>query len=154
MPSSFKSMSNVFDIPICNSTKDDYCILEIIVDYDIFKISDLDICPKSCWRLQYKAKLDFWGWKQIQYKENHTCSIDISYAPPVLEVYEEYFIYDFIGMIGSVGGTLGMFIASHFIMLFFLYLTFFTPLKLIFYKKGDRKSQLHEICRKLPHVKT
>ena len=28
------------------------------------------------------------------------------------------------------------------------------PLKSISFKKGARKSRLHEICRKLPHVKT
>ena len=131
MPSSFKSVDNVFDIPICNSTNDDYCILEMIIEYfDIFKSSDLDICPKSCSRLQYKAKLDSWGWKQ--YKENHTCSIDISYAPPVLEVYEEYFIYDFIGMIGSVGGTLGMFIGFSFYNAFLSLLNFFHTIKVHF----------------------
>ena len=35
-------------------------------------------------------------------------------------VYEEYLIYDAIGMIGSVGGTLGMLIQS----LFFVILVF------------------------------
>ena len=34
--------------------------------------------------------------------------------PQVLTIYQEYLIYDSIGMIGSVGGTLGMFIGFSF----------------------------------------
>ena len=34
--------------------------------------------------------------------------------PQVLTIYQEYLIYDGIGMIGSVGGTLGMFIGFSF----------------------------------------
>ena len=34
--------------------------------------------------------------------------------PQVSTIYQEYLIYDGIGMIGSVGGTLGMFIGFSF----------------------------------------
>ena len=34
--------------------------------------------------------------------------------PQVLTIYQEYLIYDGIGMIGSVGGSLGMFIGFSF----------------------------------------
>ena len=38
-----------------------------------------------------------------------------NFAPPKTEtVHEEYLIYDAIGLIGSVGGTLGMFIGFSF----------------------------------------
>ena len=36
------------------------------------------------------------------------------------KVYEEYLIFDAIGMIGSVGGTLGMFIGFSMIGSYFL----------------------------------
>ena len=39
-------------------------------------------------------------------------------VPEYVTTYEEYLIYDVIGMIGSVGGTLGMFIGFSFENLF------------------------------------
>ena len=44
-------------------------------------------------------------------------NIEMTYQfvrPEYVEVHEEYVIYDAIGMIGSVGGTLGMFIGFSF----------------------------------------
>ena len=35
-------------------------------------------------------------------------------APGVMKVSEEYLIYDFIGAVGSIGGTLGLFIGFSF----------------------------------------
>ena len=38
-------------------------------------------------------------------------TINLRYAPPVkAKVYQEYLIYNFFDMFGSVGGTLGVFI--------------------------------------------
>ena len=39
-------------------------------------------------------------------------------VPEYVTTNEEYLIYDVIGMIGSVGGTLGMFIGFSFVNLF------------------------------------
>ena len=36
------------------------------------------------------------------------------FAIGVVTIYEEYLIYDFIGMVASVGGTIGMFIGFSF----------------------------------------
>ena len=76
-----------------------------------YHIIETEICQKSCSILQYLGK--------VQYKEeaSDTHSVEFKYRFAYLrsvKVYEEYFIYDEIGLIGSVGGTLGMFIGFSF----------------------------------------
>ena len=121
MPSSFKSLGKVLDdLSTCNSTFEEYCILEI----GNIKVQDNSlICPKSCSILEYKATIDFWSYKDESY--NHTATISMRYSPKVMRVYEEYLIYDLIGMTGSVGGTLGMFIGFSFYNVFLGILDFF-----------------------------
>ena len=66
--------------------------------------------PKTCTILQYSGDLE------SQEKSNSPevyFSYDIS-SPGTVVVYEEYLIYDTIGLIGSVGGTMGMFIGFSF----------------------------------------
>ena len=71
-------------------------------------------CPKPCSIVQYTGRLDAWdSWSR--YDNDSTISapftLHIRFAPPVnAKVYEEYLIYDIFGLIGTVGGTLGIFI--------------------------------------------
>ena len=56
-------------------------------------------------------------------------------------VYEEYFIYNTMGMIGSIGGTFGMFIGfsvTGFISSVIEFLKKFKPARRI-YNSGDKK---------------
>ena len=70
-------------------------------------------CKKSCQILQYEGKVVVdkpysWGeknWASFAYEIN---------PPERLTVYQEYVVYDAIGIIGSVGGTLGLFIGFSF----------------------------------------
>ena len=60
---------------------------------------------------------------------NHTTHFSYSIkAPATMRVNEEYLIYDFEGLVGSVGGTLGMFIGFSFINVISDILNFFTSL--------------------------
>ena len=62
---------------------------------------------KPCSSLQYSGTLG----KEVYAPNNHTYEIWVHYPfHGVTTVYEEYFIFDTIGMIGEVGGTLGIFI--------------------------------------------
>ena len=64
-------------------------------------------CPMPCTLIQYKER------SQVRYHEGNHHKVSfyymISYVDEVI-VKEEYIIYDIIGMIGAVGGTLGLFI--------------------------------------------
>ena len=66
-------------------------------------------CKKSCSHSKYigetvvnvaHSEYDEWNTYYLSYTFNNE---DFK-----TNVYEEYFIYDFMGMIGSVGGTLGI----------------------------------------------
>ena len=69
---------------------------------------------KSCSKIDYSGTLQF---ESENIKNGDLYYKILSYQfdyPQVLTIYEEYLIYDGIGMIGSVGGTLGMFIGFSF----------------------------------------
>ena len=74
----------------------------------------LEECPRPCTILQYKEK------SEVAYEDtNQSDDLKVSFyymlaAVDKVTVYEEYIIYDFIGMIGSAGGTLGLFIGFSF----------------------------------------
>ena len=67
-------------------------------------------CPRSCSTIQYPINYE------MDYNLNETDAI-IQYKlsmPLVIQTNKEYIIFDAIGMIGSVGGTLGLFIGFSF----------------------------------------
>ena len=71
-------------------------------------------CPKPCSILEYSGKLDYWANKYDQ-QSNNTIIIHLRFQiPEVITIYEEYLIYDFNGMLGSIGGTLGLFVGFSF----------------------------------------
>ena len=67
-------------------------------------------CPKPCSIVQYNGRIDLW--EQNESNQNDSSFIIyLRFAPPLTTtLYEEYVIYDVFGTIGSVGGTLGIFI--------------------------------------------
>ena len=106
IPNTFSNLGRNYSTPFCqDDTDNEYCALEIVV-----KINDQEIasdCKKSCSNLEYVGELaqnmpvkgKKWNQYHLQYRlTNHDFE---------LMVYEEYFIYDTNGLIGSVGGTLG-----------------------------------------------
>ena len=94
----------------CENEDQDHSALNQLYDYDFYNSN----CPKPCSIIQYTGKLDYWdSWGREPF--DLTFTLYIRFAPPLATtVYEEYLIYDIFGMIGSVGGTLGIFIGFSF----------------------------------------
>ena len=77
-------------------------------------ISKTNACPKQCKVLQYGGKVvydDVYSWAPNSNWAQFSYEID---PPKKVTVYQEYVVYDAIGIIGSVGGTFGMFIGFSF----------------------------------------
>ena len=103
MPNALTNMGKNYTTPFCqNDTHNQLCIVEYIGKLGY-------MCKKSCSHKEYvggiyqnnpiasdKKDQDLYSFK---YKLYHLAST---------MVHEEYLIYDGIGMVGSVGGTLGM----------------------------------------------
>ena len=69
---------------------------------------------KPCKKYDYSGMQTFEN-EDVENKYMHQKKLTYQFAyPQVLTIYQEYLIYDDIGMIGSVGGTLGMFIGFSF----------------------------------------
>ena len=67
-------------------------------------------CSKSCSIVQYTGRIDFWGDSESNL-DDLSFTLNLRFAPPLTStVYQEYIVYDIFGMIGTVGGTLGIFI--------------------------------------------
>ena len=67
-------------------------------------------CPKPCSIVQYTGRIDFWDDAESNL-DDLKFKFYLRFSPPLIStVYQEYIIYDMVGMIGSVGGTLGIFI--------------------------------------------
>ena len=105
MPNALTNMGKNYTTPFCqNDTQNELCIVEYIdkVGYT---------CKKSCSIKEYIG-----GIYQSHPLTSDKKDQDLFYFKYRLyhlattKVHEEYLIYDEIGMVGSVGGTLGMFI--------------------------------------------
>ena len=82
--------------------------------YIYYSLTD-DLCPKLCTIEEYNGKIDYKDDKIITQTLNHSLVLYVRYGRPYkMTVSREYLVYDFIGMVGSVGGTLGMFIGFSF----------------------------------------
>ena len=96
-------------VPLCQTEEEFICAYEIVKN-----LKTKSSCVPSCAQLNMEQILD--------YRENQDASdakrnIFIRYSIPNTEmiVEEEYLVHDFIGMLGSIGGTLGMFIGFSFV---------------------------------------
>ena len=68
-------------------------------------------CPESCVSREYTGKVDYHQPKHDTYRFH----MMIRFARPFkMTTFEEYLLYDFGGMVGTVGGTLGLFIGFSF----------------------------------------
>ena len=100
---------------ICQKASDVDCFLEYCAKNGIItKLVETGLCQQSCSTIEFSGKLVYEG--QVPGLDmNHTTYFSYSIkAPATMRVNEEYLIYDFVGLVGSVGGTLGMFIGFSF----------------------------------------
>ena len=112
LPKVFKSLGKIdlSEFDTCKNESSD-SFNTMVQLYDLFMTIDGKVCPKSCDIKKYLGEIVFrqdWG-------TNYTFETLFEFASPYkVKVKEEYLIYDFIGLVGSVGGTLGLFIGFSF----------------------------------------
>jgi len=103
------------NITMCK-TKDEYDCNFKLFDKYLEEIT-IEMCPKACSVLQYSETV-IMGDRHKIYRPNATDYLRrYSYTLGKLQnviVHKEYLIYDFIGVIGSAGGTLGLFVGFSF----------------------------------------
>ena len=112
IPKIFSNLGKNYSTPFCQNDNDnERCIIkkyheQVIEEHQDFTTS----CKKSCTNLEYFGEVTLNMPTSSEKSGNwHMYNLRYKLTNPNFElmVHEEYFIYDAIGMIGSVGGTLG-----------------------------------------------
>ena len=115
IPGSF-SYARIYSTPFCQTEKDEKCAKQLFkkrqsdvtVENNFTKIVDLK-CKQSCTILQYSA-LEVGSGPMNESLDLYEFRYEFGNADNKMKAFHEYLIYDSMGMIGSVGGTFGMFI--------------------------------------------
>ena len=96
------------EFPVCQSPEENVQSFDHVYGNLFYEAS---ACPESCIIREYTGKVDY---EQAKY-DNSTFGLVVRFARPyTMTTYEEYLLYDFNGIVGSVGGTLGLFIRFSF----------------------------------------
>ena len=107
MNNAFANLGKYYQTPYCkNDTLNQQCIYYHMMEMEMKGILN---CKKSCSVKEYTGET-FLRYNQKP-KSNETEEYYFKYVlndVASTKVYKEYLIYDTIGMVGSVGGTLGM----------------------------------------------
>ena len=114
LPESIKSIrsTDLSEVDTCDSSQE-----QDIWDYvwEIYEELNDEKCPKLCTTQEYVGKIDYTDEKSVSKTDPNLLILYLRYSRPrTVSLFEEYLIYDSIGMVGSVGGTLGMFIGFSF----------------------------------------
>ena len=114
IPNTFSNLGRNYNKPFCqNDSNDEYCAFEIIKKINEHEIASY--CKKACFNLEYFGEVILnTKWPYNSHKNWHMYHFRYALTNTNFEsmVYEEYFIYDTVGMIGSVGGTFGIFLSN------------------------------------------
>ena len=137
------------EIEVCKQEKEAKCAFNVI--RSLFgKVTASGKCKKSCTTLQYSGKVLY----EKLWNENGM-KVSFRYKTPEdTTVFEEYLVYDTIGVIGAVGGTLGMCIGfsftnlTHCIMTCIQFIINFVKKKPM--KRGEELSAQDELVEKNP----
>ena len=111
IPNTLSILGSNYSTPFCQEdTKNEYCVLEIVQKILTREIASN--CKTSCSTLEYLGDVELsaipvsssdkggnWNMYNFAYRLTNQDYESM--------VYEEYFIYDTVDMIASVGGTLG-----------------------------------------------
>ena len=108
IPKVFSNIGRNYSSPFCEDDSDNKCARKIVENINEQKIASN--CKKSCSNLEYDGQNV--GNKPSSSKKgknwnNYRLRYILNNQEFESMVYEEYFIYDTIGMIASIGGTLG-----------------------------------------------
>ena len=139
-------------IPKCETHDEEYCASEAskyFHDY-VFELEEAcDILeffgPELPENADQYQKQEMIG-TNTYWLPNNTFMISIGYdRPAVIKVEEEFLIYDFVAMVGSVGGTLGMFIGFSFTNMISLCISGIKMLIEMISRKTARKSKIDDV---------
>ena len=109
--------SLIYSYNLYNAIKVNNFIFHVILSF--LKGKSSKGCPTSCQQLQYSGKI-----KKFPPQVNEDIEIAFRFPSTKILNYEEYLIYDFNGMIGAVGGSLGMFLGFSFLDFLFSFIDF------------------------------
>ena len=102
------------EISFCRNETEEHLAWNHMYETIYYSLTD-DLCPKLCTIEEYHGRIDYKDDKTVTGMSNYTLVLYVRYGRPYkMSVSREYLVYDFIGMVGSVGGTLGMFIGFSF----------------------------------------
>ena len=117
IPPFYKSIvalaSNKSEFGLCQEHQANKCIGEKIT-LRLQEAARLEECQRSCTQIDYYANVMDSNTIDRFWPDNHDKEICYGYATTVIKVDEEYLIYGFADMVGSVGGSLGMFLGFSF----------------------------------------
>ena len=118
IPPFYKSIvaiaTNKLEFGLCQEYQANKCIGEKIT----LQLQDayrLEECQRSCTHVDYYANVIDSNSINRFWPEDHDKEICYGFATTVIKVDEEYLIYGFADMVGSVGGSLGMFLGFSFL---------------------------------------
>ena len=134
VPVSATAMSNMGSIPYCQSITD-YSCLNIEMRKAFYEINEN--CPKSCFINEYTGKQTF------MLETDNTTKYEKTwyyiFSSKYVKVQKEYLLYDITGFVGSIGGTLGLFIGFSFRDVIDMVLNYLKRLSLTTVKQNERK---------------
>ena len=94
-------------MPICRSNKDNFCSFWSIKGI----LYSQDICPlTSCHHTHYYMR----QYHFHPYENESDVEFILNFPSTNVRVYDEYLVYDMIGVVASIGGSLGLFIGFSF----------------------------------------
>ena len=99
---------DISDVPLCQNEEErkdswDHLYFDLL--------NNNEECPESCISREYTGKVDY----EQPKVDTHKFEMMIRFARPFkMTTFEEYLLYDFGEMVGTVGGTLGLFIGFSF----------------------------------------
>ena len=113
IPNAFSNLGRNYSTPFCsNDTENEYCAMKIVRRINRQEIAS--DCKSSCSNLEYFGEFGINRpiSSNIDKIKNWNAFFKYKLVNQDLNsmVYEEYIIYDTVGMIGSVGGTFGNFL--------------------------------------------
>ena len=98
-----------YKLDLCQEFQENKCIGEKIT-LRLQEAARLEECPRSCTQIDYYANVLHSNAIDRFWPEDMNKEICYSFATTIVKVDEEYLIYGFADMVGSVGGSLGMFL--------------------------------------------
>ena len=114
IPVSLRSIESLDLSPIrsCDSHSEESEKAWSFIKFYLFFGEATTKCLKSCTMQEYEGKIDY---EVPRPEPSNMFLLVLRFAPPYkVKVTEEYLIYDVIGFVASVGGTLGIFIGFSF----------------------------------------